>query len=55
MYIFATTEKMYSDFEYSYSTANSCTKTTNTYQIVIMKPKNFKKGTTGVQLIVVAC
>ena len=43
------------DFEYSYSTANSHTKTTITYQIVIMKPKNLKKGTTGVQLIVVAC
>ena len=49
------TEKMYSDFEYSYSTANSRTKTTNTYQIVIMKPKNLEKGTTRVQLIVVAC
>ena len=49
------TKKMYSNFEYSYSTANSSTKTTNTYQVVIMKPKNLKKGTTGVQLIVVAC
>ena len=29
--ILAMTKNMYSSFEYSYYTANSCTKTTNTY------------------------